>query len=190
MFHRLICAAGLVGILAMGPVQAGEIADAATKAEGLLEAGQFDQAYQAMEGARDLIWRQTPLTFRKTLFVASDPAGFGIYDVRDSSTYKRTDAIVIYTEPAGFNYGRDGEMYVIDMALDLEVKDLAGQSIGTKNDFSSWTLRSRVANKEFMGKLTYDFAGLPAGDYEVITTVRDKNSDKKAAFSLKLTLTE
>jgi len=35
-----------------------------------------------------------------------------------------------------------------------------------------------------MAKLNYDFSGLQAGDYEVITRFKDKNSDKTAEFSM------
>jgi hypothetical protein len=73
----------------------------------------------------------------------------------------------------------------IEMALDFELKDAAGKSLAKQENFSTWKIRSRYPNKEFMGKLTYDFTGLPVGEYELGTTVHDKNSEKSASFSLK-----
>src|SRR6185295_2184996 len=109
--------------------------------------------------------------FRKTIFVASDPNGFGIYDIRENAEFKRSEPLLIYTEPVGFAFGRDGQMFVMDMALDFEIRDSSGASVAKQENFASWTIRSRFPNKEFMGKLKYDFSGLQPGDYSVITTV-------------------
>jgi hypothetical protein len=79
-------------------------------------------------------------------------------------------------------------MYIADMALDFEITDATGASVAAQENFGSWALRSRVPNKEFMGKLDYNFSGLEPGDYEVITTVRDRNSDKRASFGMKFKL--
>ncbi len=178
----------LILLVSAAPAAAGEIADAGQAAEKLAAEGKFDEAFQAIETAREKLWDQSPLIFRKTLFVASDPSGFGIFDMRETNVFKRSEPLIIYTEPFGFAYGRDGQMFVIDMALDFEIRDAAGASIAAQENFGSWTLRSRVANKEFMGKLNYDFSGLEPGDYEVTTTVRDKNSDKLASFGMKFKL--
>ena len=169
---------------------AGEAVDAATKAEQLASDGKFSDALLAMDEAKESIWKATPLTFRKALFVASDPQGFGIYDIRDSSSFKRSDPLIIYSEPQGYGYGRDGDIYVIDLTLDFTIKSPDGKVVAEQKNFASLTLRSRVPNKEFMAKVTYDFSGLPAGDYEVTTAAKDKNSDKSGAFTLKFTLTE
>ena len=124
------------------------------------------------------------MSFGKTIFVASDPAGFGIYDARDSNEFKLGQVIVIYTEPSGYGYGKDGEISVIDLKLDFEIKNNGGVSLAKQENFASWQLRSRFANKEFMGKITYNFTGLDPGAYEVITTAKDQNSSKTASFAM------
>ena len=48
---------------------------------------------------------------------------------RETNVFKRSEPLIIYTEPFGFAYGRDGQMFVIDMALDFEIRDAAGASI-------------------------------------------------------------
>ena len=62
--------------------------------------------------------------------------------------------------------------------------------VAQQQNFGSLTLRSRVPNKEFMAKVTYNFSGLAPGDYEVTTTAHDKNSPKSADFALKFTLVD
>lgn len=181
---RSLCICSVL-LLAAFPAMGGEISDAGTAAEKLVSAGKFDAAMQALESAREAVWKQTPLSFRKTLFVASDPAGFGIYDIRETNEFKSGEPLIIYAEPVGFSDGRDGQIFITDMALDFEITDSFGASLAKRENFASWTLRSRVPNKEFMGKLNYDFTGLKPGDYDVITTVHDKNSEKKNSFSMK-----
>ena len=181
---RSICisAALLTSICA---AYAGEISEAGVAAENLMNAGKFDEALRTLETARDAVWNQAPLTFRKTIFVAAEPAGFGIYDIRENNEFKSGEPLVIYAEPVGFSHRRDGQIFITDMALDFEIKDSSGTSLAKQENFASWTLRSRVPNKEFMGKLDYNFTGLQPGDYDVITTVRDKNSEKANSFSMR-----
>lgn len=189
---KLVFAAAVVSALLMsaGAARAGELLDAAAKAEQLVAEGKHDAALTALDGAKDKVWLAAPMSFRKTLFAASEPQGFGVYDIKEGSTFKRADPLIIYAEPVGYGYGRDGELYVIDMALDFTIKSPDQKVVAQQQNFGSLTLRSRVPNKEFMAKVTYDFSGLPAGDYEVITKARDKNSDKSAEFSMKFTLVE
>ena len=170
------------------PVIAGEIADSGTKAEALAGEGKFTEALQTLDAGREMVWKQSPLTFSKTLFVASDPSGYGIYDVRDNAVFKADELLVIYTEPQGFAYGRDGAINVMNIKLDFEIKNKAGESLAKRENFAAWTLRSRVPNREFMGKLTYNFTGLTPGDYEVTTTARDQNSDKSGSFAMAFTI--
>lgn len=169
---------------------AGAVVDAANKAEALASEGKNAEALAAIEDAREAIWSQVPMSFGKVLFVASDPQGFGIYDIRDNSSFKLKDPLVIYFEPMGFGYGHDGDINIIDMKLDFEITSMAGESLHKQQGFANLTLRSRVANKEFMGKITYDFSGLPLGEYVVITTVNDLNSPKSASFSMPFTMVE
>ena len=180
---RSLCISSVL-LLSICPAWAGEISDAGANAEQLAGDGEYIEALQALEAARDAIWAQSPLTFRKTIFAASDLVGFGAYDIRENTEFRRSEPLLIYTEPVGFAYGRDGQMFVMDMALDFEIKDASSGSVAKQENFASWTIRSRFPNKEFMGKINYDFSGLQPGDYSVITTVRDKNSDKTNSFSM------
>lgn len=176
-------------LLLSAPAFGGAIADAGTKAESLVSEGKFTEALQALDTALSDVLKQAPFSFGKTIFVASDPAGYGIYDSRDSSVFKTGEALVIYTEPHGFAYGRDGDINIMNIKLDFEIKNKAGDSLAKKENFAAWTLRSRVANREFMGKLNYNFTGLEPGEYEVITTAKDQNSDKTGSFSMPFTIT-
>ena len=183
----------LAGIVAAGllstSAEAGAVGEAAAQAEKLAAQGKFQEALDSLATAQDMIWQQAPLSFRKTLFVASEPAGFGIYDLRESNEFKRNERLLIYAEPVGYGYGRDGQLYTIDLALDFTIKSPDGKVVASQVNFATLSLRSRVANKEFMAKVTYDFSGLEPGAYEVITRATDKNSGKSAEFSMPFKLT-
>lgn len=184
-----ILAVALFSLVA-GAGHAGDIVDAAQKAEAAVEAGNYASALASLNDARDSVWNASPLTINKAILVASDPQGYGIYDIRDNNQYKPGEPIVIYTEPSGFGYGRDGDIYLLKMALDFEIKTSSGESLATQKDFAKWELRSRIPNKEFMGKITYTFSGIEPGDYTVETNIRDQNSDKTVTFSTPFKIVE
>jgi hypothetical protein len=178
----------LIGVVAGTPAWAGEIADAGARAEQQAGSGQFLEAIETLNGAVGKIWDQSPLTVRKALFVSGDPPGFGLYTARKDSTYKASEVLVVYAEPVGYGFGREGDQYVIDVSVDVELKNKAGQVLGAKSDFGQLKLVSHAQNHEFMAKLSYNFSGLPAGEYEVVTTLRDAASGKKGNFSLPFTI--
>lgn len=181
---------GLVACLAVLPSAAwsGEIADAGTKAEALAAEGNYLGALDTLSAASDKVWQQSPLVFRNTVFVTAAPTGYGIYDLRESNIFKPGEPLLVYAEPVGFGYGKDGAMSIIDLSLDFEIKDKAGKVLGSQRAFTNTSLRSRVANREFMLKVTYNLSGAPAGEYQVTTTVNDKISGKSGAFTLPFTL--
>ena len=176
--------------ISTGPALAGELLDAAAKAEQLMAQGEFNAVLSALDNARDSVWEATPMAVRNAIFTAADPQGFGVYDIKQGSTFKRSNPIIIYAEPVDYGFGRDGEIYVIDLGLDFVIKSPDGKILAQQENFGSLTLRSRVPNKEFMAKLTYDFSGLPAGDYQVTTNMKDKNSDKSTEFAMKFDLVD
>jgi hypothetical protein len=187
LFAALFAASLLVG---PGLAAAGDVTAAATRAEDLAAAGNYEEALAAIDEAKEVIWKAAPLTFRRALFVASDPQGFGIFDIRENAVFRKSEQLIIYSEPVGFGYGRDGNIYTIDLTLDFVIRGVDGKEVAKQENFGTLSLRSRVPNKEFMAKVTYNFSGLPAGDYEVTTVARDKSTGKSGQFALKFTLTD
>jgi hypothetical protein len=190
MLRHLACWSAILIALAPVAAYAGPVADAAARAEDLMAQSKFVEALDALDAAKEEVWKQAPMTFRKALFAAADPTAFGVYDIKEGTTFKRQELLIIYAEPVGYGYGRDGDFYLISLALDFTVKDRDGKVIAKQENFGTLNFRSRFPNKEFMTKVTYNFSGLPAGDYEVVTTARDQNSPKSAEFSLKFTLVD
>lgn len=169
---------------------AGDLVDAAEKAESLVEEEKFSEAIKLLEAARDSVWEQSPLTINNATLVAGDPAGYGIYDVRSNNEYKPGEPVIIYTEPKGYAFGRDNDLYTININLDYDLQDASGQSLAKQENFAAWTIKSRVQNREFMGKLTFNLSGLAPGDYKIVTTARDQNADSSVEFSNTIKIVE
>lgn len=178
--HTLLA---LLFLAATPAAHAGDLVDAAEKAESLVEEEKFPEAIKVLEAARDTVWEQSPLTINNAMLVAGDPAGYGVYDPRPNNEFKVGEPIVIYTEPKGYAFGRDGDLYTLKISLDFDLQDASGNSLAKQEDYSTWEFKSHVQNREFMGKLTYNLKGVPVGEYKIITTARDQNADSSVEFS-------
>ena len=164
--------------------QAGPIVDEAAKAEALIAEGKGVDAVIAMDTAVAKLWDQLPLTFMEAMFVKERPTAYGVYDRRETSVFKPGEDMIVYMEMAGYEYGRDGDFFVIDMTADVDVKTAAGKRLGGQKDFVKLGLRSRIPNREFFGVVVYQFEGLAKGEYVATTTIKDKQSGDEAVFDL------
>ncbi|MEM8687984.1 MAG: hypothetical protein AAGF81_11680 [Pseudomonadota bacterium] len=164
--------------------KAGPIVEEAARAEALIADGKGVDAVIAMDAAVTKLWEQLPLTFMEAMFVEKRPTAYGVYDRRQSSAFKPGEDMIVYMEMAGYEHGRDGDFFVIDMSADVEVKTAEGQVLGGQKDFVKLGLRSRFHNREFFGVVVYQFEGLAKGNYIATTTIKDKQSGNEAAFDL------
>jgi hypothetical protein len=171
-------------LLLLGPAVADELADRTKAAEDLAGAGKFLEAMDALDDAATLVWDRAPLTFRKALWVAESPSGFGAYNPRETNQYAAGDEMIAYVEPVGFGWRKSGDMWQTDLAADVSIKDKDGKEIYSQKDFQKLALSSRVRNHEFMTRFTFTLTGLPAGNYTLATTLRDAISSKSGSFEL------
>ncbi|WP_181705945.1 hypothetical protein [Chthonobacter rhizosphaerae] len=165
-------------------VSAGELVDRATRAEGLLAEKKPVQALAEVEAAFNAVWDQAPLSFSEALFVTEKPTGFGIYTARPNTVFSPGEDLYVYSEPFGYGYGQDGDMFTIGFDADFELRTAKGQILHSQTGFAAPGLTTRRRNKEFQVFITYNFQGLRPGDYVLVTRLRDKNSDKVGSFEL------
>ncbi len=179
--------------LAAAPTaRAGEAAATMQKAEELAAAGDAKAALATAREALARLWQTLPLGFTRVVLVAADDkAGYGVYTPRESNAYKPGEPIEIYVEPFGFGYGRTADgLYEIAFDVDLDVQDADGNSLGKVANIMSLKLVSQSRNTEFQARLTYDLKGAPKGDYVLVTTMRDRNSDKAGSFKTRIRISE
>ena len=108
------------------------------------------------------------------------------YNPRDNNVFASGAKMVIYAEPVGFGWRKDGDVWQTDVAIDVVVKGRDGTVLQRAPDFTNLRIGSRVKNREMMAQLTYSFTGIPAGEYIVESIMRDKVSGKTGSFSLPL----
>lgn len=166
------------------PAVAGPIADKAAEVESLLDAGDATGASAAASDLYGLIWDASPaLVIKQAVLVSEAAAGVGVYNPRETNTYKAGEPILIYAEPTGFGYGNPGEgLYSMGFGVDLKVMSETGEVLGEIPDLTQVELSSRNQNREFQANITYTLNGIEPGRYVLQTTLKDKNSAKTGTF--------
>ena len=98
--------------------------------------------------------------------------------------------MLVYAEPFGYGFGKEGDLFKIDFSADFELRTPRGQILHAQEGFASLDMVSRRRNKEFQVYIVYNFKGLKPGDYVLVTKLSDRNSEKKGEFELPFTIAE
>jgi hypothetical protein len=174
----------LVAAILAGSAPAGEIVDKAAQAESLAADGKYLEAIDALNQAAAWLWDKSPLTFRKALWVAEPPSGFGVYNPRETNVYSAGDDMIVYGELVGIGGTKVGDIWQTDLAADFTIKTTDGQQLFSQRDFSKARGTSRVRIREFMTYFTFTLTGMSAGEYLVDITMRDLVTGKNGSVSL------
>ena len=124
------------------------------------------------------------LKFRSGLdtFVISEPAGYGIYDVKESNEFRPGERIILYIEPIGYEYGTlydelGNKLYTMDFAIDFAISDENGVTLTKQEGIVFDNIISHHKNKELFIPFTITQSSpFPAGNYVITYIVHDKNS--------------
>jgi hypothetical protein len=181
--RRAILPFALALALAGGPSLAGTIADAGKDAEKLNTIGKPRDAYDRLTKAREQIWKTAPLSFDRALFVAAEPQGYGVYDVRSGNVFKAGETMYVYAEPFGYGFAQQGDIRRIQFEVSISVT-LPSGDVAVAPQSGKLELASRAENKEYMISMSYEPKGLKAGDYVLQLDVRDVNTGKTATIRL------
>jgi len=181
---RVISLAVAASIALAVSSQAETLVDHATKAANLIAAGKTAEALEEATRVRDLAWDAAPIAFTTATFVDGKPAGYGQYTPRASTVFKPGDAITIYAEPVGYGYGRDGAQYLIDLDADIELQTPQGQILVREESFTRLSGKGLRPIREFQVSFSIALDGLTAGDYVLVTRLKDAHGDKTGSFSL------
>ncbi len=185
---KVIFSAALAISTSIGITHAGPIVDAAKKAEALANEGKAIDAVFAIDAAISRLWDKIGINIVDARFVSERPTGYGAYKPIDKPVYKAGQDILIYAEIIGYRYGKNGDDITINLNVDMEVKTKDGKVLGGQKDFLKLSHAARVPAREFFTVLTYNFGGIPPGEYIVETRLNDQNHDQWAAFELDFTI--
>ncbi len=186
----LLLMMGLAG-LGTGTVQAGPVTDAALAIEAKLADGDAAGALSAAGDLYGQVWAQNmAVGFTQGLLVVQYSTGYGVYNPRPTNVFKKGEPILIYCEPYGFDYGSPGEgLYSVNLFIDLQVLDASGNQLANVPGATEYNMPSRHQNREVPVNITYTLDGLQPGRYTLVTTLRDKNSQKSGSFQTAIEIT-
>ena len=166
------------------PAAAGPLIDTATHIEAKLAANDTAGAIETARTLLTQVWDTAPsLSFTESTLVAQNATGYGVYNPRANNQFKMGEPILIYCEPVGFAYGTPGAgLYSVNFFVDLQVLDAMGNQLADAPAATEYNMTSRHQNKEVQANITYSLDGLQPGRYTLVTSLRDKNSDKSGSF--------
>ena len=146
-----------------------------------------DKAIEAINAARaataDAL-SNAPLGFRRILFVSEIPEGFAAYQPRANSIFTADEPLIVYTEPIGVAWTKNGDELSTKLVVDFEIRLPDGKVIAGQRGFGEFALSAREPPLDFMTHIKLDVTGAPAGSYILGLTMHDSNSGKSVATDL------
>ncbi len=166
-------AIGMLALLLVGGANAQSLAD-----------------IERAEAAVITAWEQTPLSFRRAIFV-TEASGYGVYKERANAQFKPAEPLLVYSEPVGYAWKENGDgTFSFGFDVDLLLKTSTGEIVGGQENFQHLVMTSKARNREFMLTLTLTLTGAPAGDYVVEYRTRDAFGAKSGMISLPFSIVE
>jgi hypothetical protein len=140
------------------------------------------KALEAADSIKDKIWEEAPLILRNVILVKGMNNTYGVYEPKEDDAYFQGETIYVYLEPVGYKIIRnEAGYYEFRFTADFQLVNENGEILGGQEQFADLPFKSWHPNKEVAITFNYNFSGLPAGKYKVVTTVYDANSDRKAS---------
>jgi hypothetical protein len=115
-------------------------------------------------------------------FVSSEPAGYGMYDEKESNVFAPGETFLLYVEPVGYTYGNvtdenGDQLYTMNFTADFTISTPNGTILAGQEDLPLSNLISHHQNKELMLQMSIDQTSpFPSGDYVLRYTFTDENS--------------
>ena len=147
----------------------------------------IDKAVEAINSARAAVTEalnKAPLGFRRILFVSEVPDGFAAYKPRADNVFKTDEPLIIYAEPIGVEWKKDGEEFSSKLVVDFEIRSPDGQVLAGQRGFGEFALSAREPPLDYMSHIKLDVTGAPAGSYILGLTIHDSNSGKSTSTDL------
>src|ERR687897_2911343 len=125
-------------------------------------------------------------TFRSQFdtFVSSEPAGYGMYEEKESNIFAPGETFLLYVEPVGYSYGNvtdenGDQLYTMNFTADFTISTPDGTILAGQEDLPLSNLVSHHQNKELMLQVSIDQTSpFPPGDYVLRYPFTDENSGK------------
>jgi hypothetical protein len=187
MIRLAFCAAGL-WLLTISAAPAAPSGDNnQQKPSGATDQAATDKAIETINAARALTAEAlsaAPLGFRRILFVRDVPDGFAAYEPRGNNIFTPDEPLIVYTEPIGVAWTKDGDEYSTKLSVDFEIRSPDGKVLAGQKGFGDFALTAREPPLDFMTHVKLDVTGAAAGSYVLGLTMHDTKSGKSTTADL------
>lgn len=164
------------------PAAAGPLDSLIGSMQEALRGQDYLKALGAADSIKDKIWEEAPLMLRNVILVKGINNTYGVYEPEDDDVYSQGETIYVYLEPVGYRIMKnEAGYYEFRFTADFQLVNENGEILGGQEQFANLPFKSWHPNKEVAITFNYNFSGIPAGKYKVVTTVYDANSDRKAS---------
>jgi len=146
-----------------------------------------DKAIEAINAARARTAEalaNAPLGFRRILFVREVPEGFAAYEPRADNIFTPDEPLIVYTEPIGVAWTKDGDEFSTKLEVDFEIRTPDGNVLAGQRGFGEFALSAREPPLDFMTHVELDVTGAPAGRYILGLTMHDTKSGRSISKDL------
>ena len=159
----------------------GAVADTVDEFVALAKAfaaeGKTAESAAAMHDAAAELWLQTPFAFARSTFVTDDAP-------RPDNTFPEGEVLLVYAEPVGFGWRKEGDLYFIDQVVDAALLSTDGDVLWEQKEFSRIDFSSRRRFMDYFLNLSLNITSLPKGEFVLRYIVTDQVRDQQATISL------
>lgn len=168
---------------------AGGLIAGSTGALAQSEAVQPSGAFLEAQAAFDRAWTASGLAFTEVTFTDGAATGYGQYTPRDNTVFTDKEALTVYAEPVGYAFKQDGSSYTYELTASFKLLNLSGQVLAEQENFATFAGSGRSKKRELSAALTFQFSGLPVGEYKLETRFEDEIGGNQSSFTLPFSVT-
>jgi hypothetical protein len=138
--------------------------------------------------AYDEAWNSSDLAFSVSTFAEGTGTGYGHYQPRTEAIIADGEALSVYAEPVGYAFSENDGNYSYELTASYKLLNLSGQVLAEQDNFAVFSGAGRSKQRELGANLTFQFSGLPAGNYQLETGFADEIGGKQSSFTLPFTV--
>ncbi|TYC67716.1 hypothetical protein FMN63_16840 [Stappia sp. BW2] len=142
------------------------------------------EAFKNALAAYDQAWSDADLAFMVAVFSDGPSSGYGHYTPRGDAVFSDGDALNVYAEPVGYGFRETEGGFAYELTADYRLLTKTGQVLAEQENFATFSGSGRSKQRELSAALTFQFSGLPAGDYQLETRFTDEIGGATSAVTL------
>jgi len=129
-------------------------------------------------------WNTSGLAFTAATFAEAPAKGYGQYTPRGSASFTADEPLTVYAEPVGYGFSPSDTGYSYSLQASYRLLNTTGQVLAAQDGFAEFSGTTRSAKRELPASMSFQFSGLPAGDYVLEATFADTIGGKSGTISL------